>query len=94
MNDPRGSMWRKWDLHLHTPASPDYLAKSVSNEEIIDTLLKNQIEAVAITDHLFMDVERIKELKKISSGRLTVFPGIEVKTDQTGKENIHPAFPD
>ncbi len=21
MNDPRGSIWRKWDLHLHTPAS-------------------------------------------------------------------------
>ena len=21
MNDPRGSVWRKWDLHVHTPAS-------------------------------------------------------------------------
>ncbi|HKB69121.1 MAG TPA: hypothetical protein VKC61_24990 [Pyrinomonadaceae bacterium] len=21
MNDPRGSIWRKWDLHIHTPAS-------------------------------------------------------------------------
>lgn len=21
MNDPRGSIWHKWDLHLHTPAS-------------------------------------------------------------------------
>jgi hypothetical protein len=21
MNDPRGSVWRKWDLHIHTPAS-------------------------------------------------------------------------
>ncbi len=21
MNDPAGSKWRKWDLHVHTPAS-------------------------------------------------------------------------
>lgn len=21
MNDPRGSTWRKWDLHVHTPMS-------------------------------------------------------------------------
>jgi len=37
MNDPRGSLWRKWDLHLHTPSSTDYANKSVSNDEIIDT---------------------------------------------------------
>lgn len=89
MNNPRGSIWRKWDLHLHTPASPCYQDKSVSNEEIIETLLENQIAAVAITDHHFMDVERIEELRKISGGRLTLFPGIEVRTDYTGKENIH-----
>lgn len=89
MNDPRGSIWRKWDLHLHTPASFDYQDKSVSNEKIIETLLENKIAAVAITDHHFMDVERIEELRKISDGRLTVFPGIEVRTDYTGNENIH-----
>lgn len=21
MNDPKGSVWRKWDLHVHTPSS-------------------------------------------------------------------------
>jgi hypothetical protein len=89
MNDPRGSIWRKWDLHLHTPASFDYQDKSVSNEKIIEILLENKIAAVAITDHHFMDVERIEELRKISDGRLTVFPGIEVRTDYTGNENIH-----
>ena len=24
MNDPGGSLWRKWDLHFHTPQSHDY----------------------------------------------------------------------
>ena len=22
VNDARGSLWRRWDLHVHTPASP------------------------------------------------------------------------
>ena len=89
MNDPRGSIWRKWDLHLHTPASFDYQDKSVSNEKIIETLLGNKIAAVSITDHHFMDVGRIEELRKISNERITIFPGIEVRTDYTGNENIH-----
>lgn len=24
MNDKRGSIWRKWDLHVHSPASALY----------------------------------------------------------------------
>jgi len=89
MNDPRGSLWRKWDLHLHTPSSPDYANKSVSNDEIIDTLFKNGIAAAAITDHHLIDLARIRELQELSEGKLTIFPGIEVRTDVTGKENVH-----
>jgi len=89
MNDPRGSIWRKWDLHLHTPASFDYQDKSITNEKIIEVLLENEIAAVAITDHHFIDVERINKLRSVSEEQLTVFPGIEVRTDYTGKENIH-----
>jgi len=85
----KGSKWRKWDLHFHTPSSYDYKNKSVSNNEIIDELLKNEMSAVAITDHHYMDLEKIKDLQKLGQGQITVFPGIEVRTDQTGKENIH-----
>ncbi len=90
MNDLRGSFWRKWDLHLHTPASTeDYRNQSVSNQGIIDTLFRNEIAAVAITDHHFMDVQRIQDLQQIGKGKITVFPGIEVRTDVSGRENVH-----
>jgi len=29
----RGSKWRRWDLHLHTPSSYDYVDKSITNKE-------------------------------------------------------------
>lgn len=89
MNNARGSLWRKWDLHFHTPSSFDYQDKSVTNEEIIDVLIDNKIAAVAITDHHYIDVSRYHELRKISNGEVTLFPGIEVRTDYTGSENIH-----
>lgn len=86
--DKRGSLWHKWDLHFHTPSSYEYNNNSVTNEDIIDTLLANNIDAVAITDHHIMDVERIKELNRISANRITIFPGIEFR-DEHGDKPIH-----
>jgi ABC-type lipoprotein export system ATPase subunit len=89
MNNPQGSIWRKWDLHLHTPSSHEYGDRSVSNKQIIDELLKAEIAAVAITDHCLMDVDRIKELQALAGNRLTVFPGIELRSELGGRSSVH-----
>ncbi len=86
----RGAIWRKWDLHFHTPSSYDYDDKSVSNENIIDVLSKNSISVVAITDHHTIDVKKITELQKLAKTKdITVLPGIELRTDKGGSESIH-----
>lgn len=85
-----GSMWRKWDLHFHTPSSFDYKDKSVTNQEIIDTLKANDISVVAITDHHIIDVERILELQELGkANNITVLPGIEFRSELGGSEIIH-----
>ncbi len=97
MNDPRGSIWRKWDLHLHTPASGnDYGNQSITNETIIQKLKDANIAAVAITDHFVMDVDRIVDLQRIAGEDITVFPGIELRSELGGDESIHfmGIFPD
>lgn len=86
---PRGSEWRKWDLHLHTPSSYDYKQKSASNSEIINTLVKNEISVAAITDHHIMDCDRISDLKRLASNKVTILPGIELRTNSGGSENVH-----
>lgn len=85
----RGSEWRQWDLHFHTPTSYDYSDKSVSNQEIVDGLVANGVSAVAITDHHIIDIPRIKELQTIGAGKLAVFPGIEFLSDARGKDPVH-----
>ena len=39
----RGSEWRQWDLHFHTPASYDYDDNSVTNQDIINGLVANDL---------------------------------------------------
>ena len=86
----RGSEWRKWDLHFHTPSSYDYRDKNVTNQEIIDILAENGISVVAITDHHTMDIARIQELQLLGKDKgITVLPGIEFLADARGKEPIH-----
>src|SRR5574341_317812 len=90
MNDPKGSIWRKWDLHIHTPSSAgDYQKLDVTNEEIVNGIISKGIAAVAITDHHIIDIQRIKELKKLAKDHLTIFPGIELRSELGGSESIH-----
>lgn len=86
----RGSEWRIWDLHFHTPSSYDYKDNSVTNQDIIDGLAKNNVSVVAITDHHVIDIERIEELKKLGKEKnITVLPGIEFCSELGGSEAIH-----
>lgn len=84
-----GNKWRKWDLHFHTQTSYDYQDKSVTDQEIIDTLVSNEIEVIAITDHHVIDVSRIKNLQEIGKGKVTVLPGIEFRAELGGSDSIH-----
>lgn len=85
----RGSEWRKWDLHFHTPASYDYQFKGATNEQIVEKMIDSKIGAFAVTDHHVMDVERIQAMQSLADGRVTIFPGIELRTDLGGSSLIH-----
>lgn len=107
---PRGSEWRKWDLHIHTPASicHDY---GGSNEETWEKFicdlekLPKEFSAIGINDYLFLDgYEKVLEYKK--KGRLKnidlILPVLEFRlSDFAGvdfglykRPNIHVIFAD
>ena len=60
----QGSVWRKWDFHVHTPSSFDYGDKSVQNEVIVKSLRDAGIAAAVISDHHKIDKERINALRE------------------------------
>ena len=89
IHDPRGSVWRIWDLHFHTPSSYDVGDNVMTNEQIVETLVNAGVEVVAITDHHFIDVDRIRELQALSDGRTVILPGIEAPTELGGRRSVH-----
>jgi hypothetical protein len=59
MNDNKGSIWRKWDLHIHTPYSVlnngfgDDFDKYVTN--IFKSAIEKNIAVIGITDYFTID---------------------------------------
>lgn len=83
-----GSVWRRWDLHFHTPSSYDYHDNSVTNTDIVERLLDKEVRVVAVTDHHVIDVERVTELRKPAGDRLTILAGIELRSE-LGSKPVH-----
>ena len=92
----RGSEWRKWDLHVHTPESFHNEFKLLNEEtekyhndiweKYIDELEKvSDISAIGITDYFSIDGYK-KALKYKEKGRLQKFelilPNIEFRLDR------------
>ena len=87
-----GSEWKKWDLHVHTASSYDYKYNGGdADKKLCQSLLDNEICAVAITDHFLIDAKRIANLKSLAP-TITFFPGVELRTDKGGN-NLHIIFP-
>lgn len=106
-NYPRGSQWRKWDLHVHTPLS----LKSGFGDDwdrYLDELesLPPDYKVLGINDYLFIDGYRRLVEEKRNNGRLqnidlllpviefriAKFAGVEFRN--TTRINLHVIFSD
>lgn len=86
----RGSVWNKWDLHIHTPKSicNEYGADNTETWEKFITSLENlpeEVKVIGINDYYFIDgFEKVLDYK-FNKGRLsnleTIFPVLEFRID-------------
>lgn len=104
MNSP-GSIWRKWDLHVHTPKSiiQNY---GGDNQAAWDAFIKkiaslpNEVKAIAITDYLFCDgYEHLLTRKNEIPNIELIIPNIEFRlntfsgtANNTKRHNFHVLF--
>ncbi len=105
---PRGSEWRKWDLHVHTPASIVNHYRGHDPEDKWEKFLADierlppEFKVLGINDYLFLDGYR-RVLEERAKGRLAnidgVFPVVELRlrdfcgTDsRLQKVNLHILF--
>ena len=95
----RGSLWRRWDLHIHTPCSfhqrfkiPDEEKEYYGNDvwekyiEELENVPKN-VKVIGITDYFLIEGYK-KVLDYQKKGRLQnfdrIFPNIEFRLEQVG----------
>ena len=105
----RGSIWSKWDLHIHTPASFHWNGEKFNGDkehdnklidEMIHALNNAEPEVFAIMDYWTFDgwFKLQNRLKEPDSPKLekTVFPGIELRlvAPMDGRLNAHVIFSD
>jgi len=77
MSKTQGLFFRKFDLHIHTPASKCFYNKNVTPEQIVQKAVQMKLSAIAITDHNTGEwVDKIKIAAKGTN--LIVFPGVEI----------------
>jgi ABC-type lipoprotein export system ATPase subunit len=95
MNDPRGSIWRKWDLHVHTPASLVHHYEGTDPwPQFLEDLenLPPEFKVIGINDYLFLDGYR-RILDERKKGRLSnidlILPVIELRLDKFGGSQGH-----
>jgi len=91
MTDDQGSIWRKWDLHVHTPASlvNEYGADNDATwEKFITDLedLSDDYKVLGINDYLFIEGYRRLKHEKEVNGRLKnidlLLPVIEFRIEK------------
>jgi ABC-type lipoprotein export system ATPase subunit len=95
MNDSRGSTWRKWDLHVHTPASIVHNYEGADPwPRFLDELegLPPEFKVIGINDYIFLDgYKRI--LAEKAKGRFQnielFLPVIELRLDKFGGSQSH-----
>lgn len=85
----RGSEWRKWDLHLHSPKT--FLANKYANcsiDDFVKKIVDSGIEAIGLTNYFrFDDAEYGEIKKKLNEAGVVVFFNLEIRTQPKNKEN-------
>ena len=80
----RACIYRKVDLHVHSPTSSDYSGdKEVTPREFVSAFVANGFDLIAITDHntgAFIDkaIEARDEIAREEGRNITVLPGVEL----------------
>jgi ABC-type lipoprotein export system ATPase subunit len=93
MNSKQGSLWRKWDLHIHTPSSIEQQYGGDESWDKFISALENlpvEVKVIGITDYYFIDgYAKVMNYKK--KGRLKnidkIFPILEFRIDTFGSGN-------
>ncbi|MFQ2484486.1 hypothetical protein ACK314_10265 [Aeromonas caviae] len=87
-----GSIWNKWDLHVHSPFT--HQANEFGNtsiDEFIDTIVASNLKLTGITNYFFFkenELELIRDKIKEKGVEHTVLGKVRTSIPRTKNENF------
>lgn len=92
MKYKRGSEWRKWDLHIHTPQTKLNNQYGDNWNNFIKKIEESDVSVFGITDYFSIDnykgfLEKFKN--KYPNSEKIFFPNIEFRIDSKNSNNEH-----
>ena len=97
----RGSEWRKWDLHIHSPytvidGNGSY--KDVTDDDFIKKLCEEKISVVGLTNYFKFSEEDYKLANKLRDNGISTFMNLEFRltniNDDERLSDYHVIFSD
>ncbi|UKA09165.1 hypothetical protein [Photobacterium damselae] len=95
-----GSIWSKWDLHIHSPythQANEYGSSTI--DEFVDKIISSELSLTGITNYFFFkdnELEEIREKFQDKGVKHTVLGNLEFRIDQQNKDgewiNVHCIF--
>ncbi|MCU0070225.1 hypothetical protein N8H71_01410 [Pseudomonas koreensis] len=95
-----GSVWNKWDLHLHSPLTNlNNNYKNVSIDDFARKIKEKELALVGVTNYFYFkedELEKVGDALSRVGSRATVLGNVELRINQPNKDgewiNIHIIF--
>ena len=92
----KGSEWRKWDLHIHTPNSHLNNKYNCSFKEVADKIKSEKLAVVGVTNYFIVEESEVTDLQKELGNDVLLIPNFEFRINDKNKDgeyiNIHILF--
>ncbi|POR21411.1 hypothetical protein BWK58_12470, partial [Flavobacterium columnare] len=90
----RGSEWRKWDLHIHSPYTHSTSNKynNTSIEDFCNEILKKEIKVIGLTNYFYITENEYNEINSHLKDKCLVIPNFEFRASDKNSKGDHINF--
>ncbi len=87
-NYERGSEWKKWDLHVHSPYSfLNGKFDGASDDDFINQVIDKKLSVIGLTNYFNFKDEEFSLKKKLERKGIKVLLNLEIRLDYQNKED-------
>ncbi|MDO4712473.1 MAG: hypothetical protein Q4B05_01020 [Candidatus Saccharibacteria bacterium] len=87
-NSERGSVWRKWDLHIHSPATHMRNGYgSTTHDQFIKKLQEKELSAIGLTNYFNFTDDDFTLKSALEKAGIAVFLNLEIRLSYQNKED-------